>query len=332
MTDPKIFTTDEWGADPATATFTTKPARGIVVHNTESANRAALQGEAERDKAFALARSIQNSHFGRGFSDTGQHFTISRGGLILEGRHGSLSAARVGKVVNGAHACGVGAFNRQWFGIEIEGDNREEDKVTPAQFAVLTELCAWLCFWGGVDSSKILPHFDVKEGCTDCPGKFAARVPGLREAVHNRKLELMNGVAGANSIIISGKMSTFGGPDDTGVGPGEGLALVTPSNFNTVKEFFRATQPPGTTGLARRLDPKTFYIACRWDYEKTPKSHLVGTLVTVRNPANGLEAKAKPIDFGPSLATGRRADLSPGLAEHLGLETDEVCVVEVPLP
>src|ERR1044071_3682313 len=112
MAGPRVYTTAEWHARPATSTFTKKKALGIVVHNTEHPNRAALTGDAERDKAFSLAKSIQDHHMdGNGWSDTGNHFTISRGGLILEGRHGTYAAAQLGKVVKGAHASGVALYN-----------------------------------------------------------------------------------------------------------------------------------------------------------------------------------------------------------------------------
>lgn len=126
-----------------------------------------------------------------------------------------------------------------------------------------------------------------------------------------------------------GKMSTFGGPEDKGVGPSEGLALITESNLHLVEEFFYKEQPAGTTGLARRLNPDTFYIACRWNYDETPKNFLIKTMVSVRNPANGRTELAKPVDWGPNQSTGRVADLSPGLARALSLETDEIVEVTV---
>src|SRR5882762_8760689 len=123
-------------------------------------------------------------------------------------------------------------------------------------------------------------------------------------------------------IYFRGKMSTFGGPRDTGVTPDEGLALVDARHFEELKEYFLERQPPGTTGLARRLDPDKYYIACRWNYDDTSQDFLRGTLVTVRNPRNGRQAQAKPVDWGPNERTGRVADLSPGLASFLGLNTD----------
>lgn len=127
-------------------------------------------------------------------------------------------------------------------------------------------------------------------------------------------------------------MSTFGGPDDTGVAPDEGLALVTPAIQDRFSDVLLPEQPPGTTGLARRLDPATYYIACRWNYTQTPASHLRSVRVKVTNPKNGKTLEARPVDWGPALWTGRVTDLSPGLAEDLNLVTDQECRVEIPLP
>lgn len=136
-----------------------------------------------------------------------------------------------------------------------------------------------------------------------------------------------------SDLRIFGKMSWFGGPDDTGVAPDEDLALVySQGTFNQLRDYFLDEQPPGTTGYARRLDPQTFYVACRWDYSQTSKSYLRGIMVTVTNPANGRTAQAKPIDWGPHGDTDRAADLSPGLLDELGLVTDDLCEVLVPLP
>lgn len=191
-TEPRIVSTAEWGARPAlVAHFPERSAAGIVVHNTEDPNRAALTGAAELAAAIQIARSIQNGHFARGFSDTGQHFTISRGGLILEGRHGSVAAARAGRVVAGAHAkSSDGSANATFFGIELEGDNRPSDQVTKPQFAALVELCAWLMKWAGVQTLPIKPHLEVLAGHTDCPGKFKARMPTLRQDVAARRAQL----------------------------------------------------------------------------------------------------------------------------------------------
>ena len=73
-------------------------------------------------------------------------------------------------------------------------------------------------------------------------------------------------------ITLVGKMSHFGGPDDTGVAADEGLALYnSPADVASHPELFLDQQPPGTTGLARRLNPDAMYLACRWDYKMTSK-------------------------------------------------------------
>lgn len=191
-TEPKIISAEEWGAAPSHMShFPERPAAGIVVHNTESANRELASGDAEFQLAAVLARSIQQSHFARGFADTGQHFTVSRGGLILEGRHGAALAARAGRVVEGAHAVSDGGVaNKTWFGIEIEGDNRGCDEVTEPQYAAVVELCAWLMKWTGVPELPIKPHLLVLAGHTDCPGRFADRATQLRSDVAKRRESL----------------------------------------------------------------------------------------------------------------------------------------------
>src|SRR5438132_337549 len=120
MPPPKIYTTNEWGAKAVSATFAQGDASGIIIHHTTNQNRAPQTGDAEKNLAFDRARQIQTYHMDHNhWADTGQHFLISRGGLILEGRHGSLAAAQNGKVVRGAHA-GDNTYNQKWFGIENE--------------------------------------------------------------------------------------------------------------------------------------------------------------------------------------------------------------------
>jgi hypothetical protein len=134
------------------------------------------------------------------------------------------------------------------------------------------------------------------------------------------------------SATLSGRMSVFGGPSDSGVAADEGLALFGPDDVDDHPELFLPQQPLGTTGLARRLNPNAHYIACRWKYAETPRAHLRAIKVTVRNPQTGRSAEAQPADWGPAESTGRVADLSPGLAAFLGLQTDQTCEVTIPLP
>jgi hypothetical protein len=130
---------------------------------------------------------------------------------------------------------------------------------------------------------------------------------------------------------VEGKMSTFGGPRDTGMSADEGLALFTPADLQDAKYsyLFLPAPPPGTTGLGRRLNPDKYYFACRWNYNDTPREFLKRALARVENPANGRTVDARPADWGPNISTGRVADLSPGLAAALGLQTDDVVRITI---
>jgi N-acetylmuramoyl-L-alanine amidase len=126
-----------------------------------------------------------------------------------------------------------------------------------------------------------------------------------------------------------GKVSYFGGPDDMGVSASEGLAFI--SSVDQRPELFLPSQPSGTTGLARRLNTWVPYVACRWDYSVTSKAMLAsGAMALVRSPKTGIALVAFPADWGPNQNTGRCADISPGLMQNLGIETDDE--VEVIFP
>ena len=126
-----------------------------------------------------------------------------------------------------------------------------------------------------------------------------------------------------------GKCSWFGGPRDEGVDEDEGLAFIY--SYEDAPHLFLKEQPPGTTGLARRLDPAAPYVACRWDYTITPKEMLAdkANLAVVR--AGKWRILAWPADWGPHESTDRVADLSPGLLETLGLKTDDEVEVIYPI-
>ncbi len=132
-------------------------------------------------------------------------------------------------------------------------------------------------------------------------------------------------------IKLTGKMSWFGGPADTGVAIDEGLALIEPNEVSKFPADLFLWRPIGKIGLARRLNPDAFYIAARWDYAVTSREWLQEHRVVVRNPLTGaIMSGVQPVDWGPHEDTGRTTDLSPGLCEVLGLHTDDVCEVYVP--
>jgi N-acetylmuramoyl-L-alanine amidase len=129
-------------------------------------------------------------------------------------------------------------------------------------------------------------------------------------------------------LNLRGPVSWFGGPGDDGVAPDEGLAFI--SDVDQAPDLFLSYQPEGTTGLARRLNPETFYIACRWPYDEYPKSMLLEEMALVHAPKTGRSLKLYPADWGPHEDTGRVADISPGAMDALGITTDDEVIVEFP--
>lgn len=178
VAEPVIISADEWGAMSPQGPPEVVHRRPdlIVIHHTAGPNTDDLSQE----HAEELARSIQRFHMeSQGWSDSGQHFTVSRGGSVLEGRVGSLDASRTGsEFVQGSHAYGA---NDASVGIENEGTYNTEE-MPAAQWDALVALTAWLCTQHRVQPSGIVGHRDVTN--TDCPGDWLyGRVARLRRDV-----------------------------------------------------------------------------------------------------------------------------------------------------
>lgn len=175
---PTIASCDTWGARPPSSPLTlisTNPDK-ILVHHTASANST----DYSQAHAYALARSIQDFHMdSNGWSDTGQHFTISRGGYVMEGRHNSLAKLTAGSgMVVGAHCPGQ---NDKAIGIENEG---LYTSVTPpaALYSKLVDMCAYICQQYGIAATQIYGHRDFL--ATQCPGDVLyGMLPQLRSDV-----------------------------------------------------------------------------------------------------------------------------------------------------
>ncbi|EFH85564.1 Peptidoglycan-binding domain 1 protein [Ktedonobacter racemifer DSM 44963] len=177
---PSIIGDATWGARAATDTITVfnrKPT-AILIHHTASPNTT----DYSLNQAYQLARSIQTSHLNNGWIDTGQHFTVTRGGYVLEGRHRSLATLQGGtSFVQGTH-CPV--MNDSAIGIEDEGTYTS---VLPpdALWNSLVDLCTYICQQYGLNANNIFGHRDFYD--TECPGtQFYGRLPALRHAVASR--------------------------------------------------------------------------------------------------------------------------------------------------
>ena len=178
VTAPSIIGCNVWGARPPSGPVPVwdQPPVRIIVHHTATAN----VEDYSRGAAEVVARKIQDFHMDRrGWIDTGQNFTISRGGFVLEGRHRSLEALRSGaRHAEGAHCTGQ---NVEAVGIENEGTYTA---LTPPdrQWVRLRSMCAYICSQYGIAPTEIAGHRDFKD--TLCPGDaFYAMLPRLRTEV-----------------------------------------------------------------------------------------------------------------------------------------------------
>ncbi|MFF8839673.1 N-acetylmuramoyl-L-alanine amidase [Streptomyces sp. NPDC015130] len=178
---PAIADCAAWGARPASSPLKilpTPPVK-IIVHHTATPNVTDLSQE----QAFRLARSMQNwAMDDRGWIDTGQHFSISRGAYVTEGRHSSLAELQRGtRTVEAAHCTGQ---NTVAIGIENEGTYTSVDP-RGAQYSALVELCAHICRQYGLRAYQIYGHRDFN--ATECPGdRLYALLPQLRRDVAAR--------------------------------------------------------------------------------------------------------------------------------------------------
>jgi N-acetyl-anhydromuramyl-L-alanine amidase AmpD len=175
---PPIIDCAGWGARPnsgVVSVWNQRPVR-IMVHHTATPNTQ----DVSRAAADDLARGIQNFHMdNRNWIDSGQHFTISRGGFVLEGRRRSLEVLRTGKrQVEGAHCTGQ---NVEAVGIENEG-TYGTDAPPAAQWDRLRAMCAYICQQYRVAPTEIVGHRDFKD--TACPGDaLYGMLPALRTEV-----------------------------------------------------------------------------------------------------------------------------------------------------
>lgn len=97
-------------------------------------------------------------------------------------------------------------------------------------------------------------------------------------------------------LIWRGNMGTFGGPKDTGMREDEGLAVVDAENFRAYSHLFLGGQMGASRPLGRNLDPKQNYLACRWNYDVTPRDQLLGCRIVVTNPITGADQDACAVD------------------------------------
>lgn len=174
---PYIYRCKDWGAKPArdALTMRSKPTTIVIHHTTQKLKEVSLTS------AYQSARRIQQWHFDRGWTDTGQHFTVSRGGYILEGRHRTIEGLDKLQFPQGAHTT---TENETALGIEVDG-NFMSALPPEKQYDQVVRLVTYLCRRYGIKPGGIHGHRDFESN--DCPGDaFYKKLPGLRWEVQKR--------------------------------------------------------------------------------------------------------------------------------------------------
>jgi hypothetical protein len=176
MVAPTIYSCTDWDARQPSSpvSLAGNNPNKIIVHHTAFDNTP----DTGESGSFAIAHEIQDLHMDtNGWIDTGNHFTISRSGYVMEGRHRSLERLQAGSdMVVGAHTVGQ---NSQGIGIE---NNGTYITVEPPQvlYASLVSLCAYICQQYDLDPNEIYGHRDFND--TECPGDdLYAKLPQLRK-------------------------------------------------------------------------------------------------------------------------------------------------------
>lgn len=292
---PFIARCFEWGArkpKSAPKIWDRRPIR-ILVHHTAGANTTDYSVGA----AHRMARAIQNYHMDRnGWLDSGQHFTISRGGHVLEGRLWSLGELNGGRrVVEGAHSPGQNVIA---IGIENEGTYMGVDP-TPALWNSLRITCAYICLRYGIAPTELYGHRDYRN--TLCPGdRLYAALPRLRREVAGllgRRLSRTEATKASWPLLRTGDR----GPiveaaqyllRDAGSLTGKPDGRFDDRTAAAVSEFQRAHRADDVNGL---LGGETWPELAR----------------TVRTGAEGDAARAVEV-----LAAARRVESVPDVVDH----------------
>ncbi len=121
--------------------------------------------------------------------------------------------------------------------------------------------------------------------------------------------------------FVRGKVSWFGGPNDTGVTSQETGAITG----ERLRSLNSPTQPSTATLNSRPGD--FYYIAMRWDYAPRGKDAWRAARLLVVNPTNNKAVVVRPVDWGPNINTRRVMDLSPQALRDLGLTTDQDALI-----
>lgn len=232
-----VISAREWGARPPREWSEQTIPQYIIIHHTATPNSPNDVSRGTSAGAKEFARSIQKSHMdGFGWIDSGHNFLNTTGGILLEGRQGSLNAIKQGRCVRSAHA-GNNKGNESP-GIENEG-NFTTYQMTAKQWDSLVELCASICSSCKIDPDNIKGHRDFSP--TQCPGNWLySQLPRLRQDVRKRldpsvEEYLREGSTGQKVKELQQYLKAKGfnpGPIDGVFGPGTTKSVISFQKFN----------------------------------------------------------------------------------------------------
>jgi hypothetical protein len=189
-----------------------------------------LADSTSEGEAAQQMRSIQRSHFGRGWAGVGYHYVIDPAGRIWEGRPITFQ---------GAHA-GSSELNRGNVGVSLMGDF-DQQHVPAAQLDACRRLIVQLCAKYGVSPNEIRGHSDLKQ--TACPGAhLSALLP-----------QLMPGAAAIATARGGGgrvpeTIAAFGGPRFHTVVRGDTLSAIA-RRYGVSLSALRRANPGAGNGL-----------------------------------------------------------------------------------
>lgn len=121
--------------------------------------------------------------------------------------------------------------------------------------------------------------------------------------------------------FVRGRVSWFGGPNDSGVGSQE-TGAITGERLRSLN----SPTNPSRDALSSR--PEDFYYAAmRWNYNGQGARPWRNARVVVSNPDSGVSLVVRAVDWGPNINTARVIDLSPQALRELGLQTDDQALI-----
>lgn len=235
-----VISAKEWGAKPPKQWSPETRPQYIVIHHTATPNSPNDLSKGTVEGAKNFARSLQKAHMdGFGWADSGHNFLNTTGGVLLEGRNGSLDSIKRGRCVRSAHA--GNAKGNESPGIENEGTFITY-QMSAKQWNSLVELCASICSSCKIDPDNIKGHRDFSP--TQCPGDWLySQLPRLRQEVRKRldpSIEdyLKEGSTGPKVKELQQLLKAKGfnpGPIDGIFGSGTTQAVISFQKFNGLK-------------------------------------------------------------------------------------------------